>query len=72
MKKRHGNKKGKPYEIAIAEIFKQLHPAACIDVGVWADGPDGRRELDVSIEIYTANKTIKGVLKFGTITSSDL
>ncbi len=63
-KKRSSNpKKGKPYELAIAEIFKQLHPTAAINVGVWVEGPDGRRELDVSIQIETSTKIIKGVIE---------
>lgn len=62
-KRSSNSKKGKPYELAIADIFEQLHPTAAIDVGVWVEGPDGRRELDVSIQISTSNKIIKGVIE---------
>lgn len=62
-KRSFNSKKGKSYEFAIAEIFKQLHPTAVINVGVWVEGPDGRRELDVSIQISTSTKIINGVIE---------
>jgi hypothetical protein len=42
-------KLGKPYENLVALVVKALHPGAAIEVGEWIDGPDGAREIDVSV-----------------------
>ena len=42
-------KLGKPYENLVALVAKALHPSATIEVGEWVEGPDGRREIDVSV-----------------------
>jgi hypothetical protein len=42
-------KLGKPYENLVALVAKALHPGATIEVGEWVEGPDGAREIDVSV-----------------------
>jgi hypothetical protein len=42
-------KLGKPYENLVAVVAAALHPGATIEVGEWVKGPDGTREIDVSI-----------------------
>ena len=43
-------KLGKPYETLVGLISQALHPGATVDVGQWVEGPDGEREIDVSIK----------------------
>jgi hypothetical protein len=43
------NKLGRAYEKLIALVAEALHPAAEISVGEWTTGPDGVREIDVSV-----------------------
>lgn len=65
-KKKRANpklKKGKAYELAVADIFKKLHPTAIIDVGTWIDGPDCRRELDICIKILGEERTLHGIIE---------
>jgi hypothetical protein len=42
-------KLGKPYENLVALVAKTLHPGAAVNVGEWVEGPDGVREIDVSV-----------------------
>jgi hypothetical protein len=42
-------KLGKPYENLVALVAKALHPGAIVEVGEWFDGPDGGRDIDVSV-----------------------
>ena len=42
-------KLGKPYENLVALVAKALHQGATVDVGQWLEGPDGTREIDVSV-----------------------
>jgi len=42
-------KLGKPYENLVGIIQKALHPDAIVEMGEWVVGPDGERELDVSV-----------------------
>lgn len=42
-------KLGKPYENVTALVAKALHPGATVTVGEWVEGPDGTREIDVSV-----------------------
>ena len=53
-KKRHDEehqkkKRGDAYQDAVGEVARHLDPTAQIDIGIWVEGPDGRRDLDVSI-----------------------
>ena len=41
--------RGKPYENLVALVAKALHPGAAVEVGEWVEGPDGTREIDVSV-----------------------
>lgn len=44
-------KRGKPYERVVAEVLRVgMEPGASVKHGVWVKGPDGRRDMDVSIE----------------------
>ena len=42
-------KRGLIYQHAVAQVAKSIDPSAQIEVGAWANGPDGRRDLDVLI-----------------------
>jgi hypothetical protein len=42
-------KSGDAYQQAVASVAKSLMPSAEIEIGVWTDGPDGRRDLDVLV-----------------------
>ena len=42
-------KLGRPYEGIVALIGQALHPDASVEIGEWIEGPDGAREIDVSI-----------------------
>jgi hypothetical protein len=42
-------KLGKSYENLVALVVKALHPGATVEVGEWVAGPDGTREIDVSV-----------------------
>ncbi len=42
-------KAGDEYQAAIAQVAQSLDPAADVEVGVWVNGPDGRRDLDVVV-----------------------
>lgn len=42
-------KRGLPFEEAVAEVVKAIDPSATVLQGQWVDGPDGRRDRDVSI-----------------------
>src|SRR5687768_12391867 len=48
-RKKNAKKKGKAFEELVAEVVSQFHPNAEIKTGEWVVGPDGRRELDVSV-----------------------
>ncbi|HYV39628.1 MAG TPA: restriction endonuclease [Gemmataceae bacterium] len=48
-KRRPKGKRGDDYQRAVAQVAKSLDPSATVEVGVWIDGPDGRRDLDVVI-----------------------
>jgi Restriction endonuclease len=56
-------KQGRPYELAVTEIFKQLMPSAKIECGKWVVGPDGRRELDVYIEDHPDGRVVRGIVE---------
>jgi hypothetical protein len=43
-------KLGRPYETLVGLIEQALHPDATVEVGQWVEGPDGEREIDVSIK----------------------
>lgn len=42
-------KAGIEFEQVVADIFKYLDPGAQVKQGIWEEGPDGRRNLDVVI-----------------------
>jgi Restriction endonuclease len=42
-------KHGRGFELVVAEVARAMEPAATVEQGVWVNGPDGRRELDVVI-----------------------
>lgn len=48
-KSKHRRKAGDAYQDAVAEVARSIDPQAHIEVGAWANGPDGRRDLDVAI-----------------------
>lgn len=52
-----------PYEDAVCELFRQFFPASTINAGVWVEGPDGRRELDVDIIEKHGDRTVRGVVE---------
>jgi hypothetical protein len=46
---RKRRKKGTPYEEVVSEVLRTMDSGAVISQGVWVEGPDGRRELDIRI-----------------------
>ncbi len=73
-------KLGKPYENLVALVAKALHPSATIEVGEWIEGPDGAREIDVSVRgqiddkhtfILIECKDLKGNVGIGAIDALD-
>jgi Restriction endonuclease len=49
-------KLGRPYEGLVALVATALHPGAVIEVGQWVNGPDGTREIDVSVRGFIDGK----------------
>jgi hypothetical protein len=47
----------------VGELFRQFYPASAIKTGVWVEGPDGRRELDVDIIEKVGARTVRGVVE---------
>ena len=43
------SKPGTPYEQLVAEIVQDMDSNASVEQGVWVEGPDGSRELDVIV-----------------------
>ena len=43
-------KRGRPFEEVVAEVVPAIDPRATVRQGKWTDGPDGRRDRDVSID----------------------
>ena len=41
---------GRQFELVVADISRALDPGAVVHQGQWTDGPDGKRNLDVTIE----------------------
>ena len=42
-------KLGDEYQALVGAVMQALDPGACVSVGVWIVGPDGRRDLDVEV-----------------------
>jgi len=59
----HSKKAGAPYEAAVRDLFRQFSPTATVNAGVWVQGPDGRRELDVDILEKQGDRTVHGVVE---------
>jgi len=43
-------KVGKPFELVVSDVVSEMDPDAVVRQGVWTEGPDGRRDLDVVVE----------------------
>jgi len=43
-------KRGRAFEECVAAVVQAIDPQAIVRQGTWIDGPDGRRDRDVSIE----------------------
>lgn len=56
-------KAGAPYEDAVCELFRLFFPASTINAGVWIEGSDGRRELDVDITENFGNRAVHGIIE---------
>lgn len=54
---------GALYEDAVCELFRKFCPRARVTAGVWVDGPDGRRELDVDIRERVGPKDFRGMIE---------
>ena len=48
--KKQRDKRGKPYEGVVTDVFRLFDPSATVQRGKWVVGAYGRRELDVLIE----------------------
>lgn len=42
-------KPGDDYQDVVGAVQRALAPGSQVDVGVWVDGPDGRRDMDVAV-----------------------
>ena len=43
-------KLGTPFQMVVADVVRELDRDCKVETGEWVEGPDGRRELDVTIE----------------------
>jgi len=43
------SKAGDRYQDLVGAVQRALDPGAIVDVGIWVEGPDGRRDMDVSV-----------------------
>ena len=50
-------KAGDQYQELVGTALRALYPAADVTVGEWIQGPDGRRDLDVSVRIVSGDTT---------------
>jgi hypothetical protein len=41
---------GKPFELVVSDVVSELDRNSTVRVGEWVNGPDGARELDVTVE----------------------
>lgn len=55
--------RGKPYQQLVAEIVRLFDPNATVTDGKWVDGPDGRLDLDVSVEGTVHGDDYLGVIE---------
>ena len=55
------NKLGKPFQLVVSDVLKEFDPEATVREGVWVDGPDASREIDVLIEgtVDGANRRVQ-------------
>ena len=56
-------KRGDAYQNAVASVAKSVVPSAVVKVGVWTNGPDGRRDLDVVIRLKGAGAAPLAVIE---------
>ncbi len=59
-------KLGDAYQDLVGEIQRALDPGASVDVGIWVEGPDGRRDCDVRVR-----GTVNGATRFILIECKD-
>lgn len=52
------SKIGKEFELAVSDVVREMDPNSIVRQGMWVDGPDGSRDLDIIIE-----GTVDGVAK---------
>ena len=52
------NKKGEAFQQLVADVARVFTPLAKVEVGKWVQGPDGRRELDVTVKGMINGKDI--------------
>jgi len=51
---------GKPFQLVVADVVREMDPHGVVREGQWVVGPDGRRDLDVIIE-GSANGVIRKI-----------
>lgn len=56
-------KAGIPYQEVVADIARAFSPTALVRVGAWFAGPDGRRDMDVSIEDVVDGRHIRVMIE---------
>lgn len=47
-----GKKQGDSYQELVGSVMRALYPGATVNVGVWVEGPDGRRDMDVEVRYF--------------------
>ena len=54
---------GTAYQQLVASVVKAFDPGAIVSEGVWIDGPDGSRDMDVSVKGFLDGKPYSGVIE---------
>ena len=54
---------GTAYQQLVAAVVKAFDKGAVVTPAVWVQGPDGRRDMDVSIEGFLDEKPYRGVIE---------
>jgi hypothetical protein len=62
-------KAGTAYQKLVASVVKAMDPGADVKEGAWVEGPDGRRDLDVSVRGIVDGKSILVLIECKDFTS---
>lgn len=54
---------GSPYQELVASVVRAFDPGASVETGKWIQGPDGRRDMDVSVVGTIDSRPYTGVIE---------